>query len=393
MYHGIVMGLAWGVFAPISIFIPFLRKIEILQKGNRWLQIHFATGMAVALLSTVGLALAAGAKSPTYSYGADGDATGDMHVAMGIMVFSVLWIQALMGCAMPRITSEPNCDSDTEVDGRPNTSTTGSKLRNLKQQQYDSDTTQDQSSVESCADTSGQRRGLRTMFLSSKVFDDDGMLVPSLSRYTQYLPSWAITRGDDKSVKAESTTILSTALMEGDDGKEIRVAELSPLRTAASSNNLETVEVIDFSPQKRSTTTNYSLNLNENTDGGEVSELESLPPTPKPAVPPTKKSDCLLYWTYTHRFLGFGLFAIALYTCNGGIVLQSEIASDEGSSSTTSWSKIRSLSIFWGITSGITAFLILFGLFYPRVQGRQRDRPDKKRNISLMSTASGECSC
>jgi hypothetical protein len=417
MYHGITMGLAWGIFAPISIFIPFIKSIPFFEKDNRWLRIHFLSGMVATLLTTIGLALAVHAKSPTHSDDVDDGQqyAVDVHVTMGSMVFAVLFIQAFMGCTIPTPSSKDRNDAvgsytENDVSGHHQKHQTDSQ----KQRQDVGETSDGgQSSVESI----GPSRGFRTMILSSGIFDDNGMLIPSLSRYKQYLPSRNVATGEDKSVMAESTTIMSTALVASDEGREIRVAEVSPFRTMASSDGIQSVEVVDFSPNKRKSPTmsKYYLDLphkNCTGDDGDVeddvSELESLPPiTPGRQDAGDddtgRKSDLLLCWIYTHRFLGVSLFGMALYTCNGGIILQSDI-DDNASSSSPSWTRSRSLSIFWGVTIGISVFMILLGIFYPctrkyRLEGqpghhKQNSNNNKNQGVlSQSSTASGELSC
>jgi hypothetical protein len=97
-----------------------------------------------------------------------------------------------------------------------------------------------------------------------------------------------------------------------------------------------------------------------------------------PGPPPTssdrlhKKSDFLICWIYTHHLLGMTLFAMALYTCHSGIVLQYEINhnSEDEDAADTSWTKNSAMRLFWGVTGSIVACILLVRCIYPLLQNK-----------------------
>jgi hypothetical protein len=86
--HGILMGIAWGVFAPLAIGAAYLKKLEILQKNAFWLRIHFYLTFSAAIFTVVGFVIAVAATKK------QGDLTHfqkDVHHKAGLAIFLLMF--------------------------------------------------------------------------------------------------------------------------------------------------------------------------------------------------------------------------------------------------------------------------------------------------------------
>lgn len=365
------MGVAWGVFAPVAVFIPLLRRLDFMEYDDRWKSIHFLASLTTVSLSVAGFALAVMASHPAYAIAAEKEEkqyfTGNMHVAMGVMVLVIVVVQAAMGCCIPgdRVDDDDESYWDSDEDSE---SEEGNEKSN-----------EDEKSKKS----SGP---LRTMTIDNKVVNPEGQLVPNLTAYKQYLPKRFSPAVQERARKrAESTTILGTAV---GTGNEYQVTTLTPRNMEAKSHRLEAIEVVDVPDLK------FVSKMNEESEkndalvptsltpiaSDEISALEDPAPPTTPGEKFHEKSDFLICWIYTHRLLGLALFAMALYTCHTGIVLQSEIiVNSEEEDAPTYWTKELTLLMFWSVTGGIIALMLLVRFVYPYLQNMFRMRKETDR--------------
>jgi hypothetical protein len=369
LYHGVLMGLAWGVFAPIAIFIPLLRKLDFLAFDDRWRSIHLLSSLSMVFLTAAGFALALMAGHPSFALEEVEEKqyfTGNMHVAMGIMVLVIMILQAIMGCCIPG----ENVDDDG-----------GSYWESESESDEDES---DGADKDKEADKKSQHSSpLRLMLLDNKVKNELGEMVPNRTAFKQYLPKRLTPDVQERARKrAEATTILGTAV---GNGSEHKVASLTPRKTEAKSHRLEAIEVVDVPD------IDFVANMNKETDkndelvptkvvveSDEVSELEE-PDEHKTEEEPPEKSDFLICWIYTHRLLGLVLFVMALYTCHTGILSQAEILASreaEEEDFSTWWTQEKCLLLFWCVTSGIIALVILVRYAYPSMQTAWRRRKE-----------------
>jgi hypothetical protein len=376
------MGTAWGVFAPVAIFIPLLRKLDFMEFDDRWKSIHFLSSLTTVVLTVAGFALAVVAANPKYSTtGKDNEQyfTGNMHVTMGVMVLSITVLQAAMGCCIP--SDRVNLDDDNSNDSGDNESSSNSSWDSPDDVKSDDHTIKnhDDNNEEETTKKSGP---LRTMMVDNKVVNPEGQLVPNRTAYKQYLPKRFNPALQERARKrAESTTILGSAV---GTGNKHQVASLTPRKMDAKSHQLEAIEVVDvpdlylISKMNEDSARNDALvptNLQtvHNCDE-EVSALEDpLPPKTPLNDRLHKKSDFLICWIYTHHLLGLTLFAMALYACHSGIVLQTEINQQSSTElDTTNNDSTQLLLLFWGVTGGIIVLILLVRYLYPNLQNMCR---------------------
>eukprot|EP00536_Pseudo-nitzschia_multiseries_P003435 jgi/Psemu1/301964/fgenesh1_kg.53_\ len=96
--HGILMGVAWGILAPLAIGAAYLRRnLPILQKGALWLKIHLFLCVLVALLTFVGFVVAVVA---TLKDG-EGIFDDDFHHMAGFAILVLVFVQAFAGYFRP----------------------------------------------------------------------------------------------------------------------------------------------------------------------------------------------------------------------------------------------------------------------------------------------------
>jgi hypothetical protein len=102
--HGILMGLAWGFFAPVAIVSAICRRL--IPGEGVWFQIHRAANTLCCILTIAGFGLAVaaydGAGVPHFS---------GTHQRIGIAIFIIVLVQVLNGMLRPHI-SRPNGDDE-----------------------------------------------------------------------------------------------------------------------------------------------------------------------------------------------------------------------------------------------------------------------------------------
>ncbi|KAG7342967.1 hypothetical protein IV203_020912 [Nitzschia inconspicua] len=381
LYHGVFMGLAWGVFAPIAIFIPLLRKLDFMEFDDRWKSIHFLSSLTTVVLSAAGFALAVMAANPVYSINGEKEKqyfTGNMHVAMGVIIVVVMVMQALMGCCIP----SDQTDDDDDYDDSSWDSEIESDSEDDRKEKND--------------DTKSKRSSgpLHTMMIDNKTVNEEGQLVPNRTAYKQYIPKRLTFAVQERAKnRAEATTILGSAV---GSGVEHQVANLTPRKTEAKSHRLEAIEVVDLPDVTFVSKMNEEAEKNDaqvpttltSIQSDDVSELEDPAPPKETSGTLREKSDFLICWIYTHRLLGLVLFALALYTCHTGLVLQSEMTADSEEEMPTHWTKQVMLLIFWGVTCGIIVLILLVRFIYPCLQDMYRGQEEANRSTPIKSNIS-----
>jgi hypothetical protein len=96
--HGILMGLAWGIFVPLGIGAAYLRKLNFLQTDALWICLHFYCSVTAVIFTTAGFAFAVMATN------LDGDLPhfkDDVHHKAGLAIFILVFVQVLAGYFRP----------------------------------------------------------------------------------------------------------------------------------------------------------------------------------------------------------------------------------------------------------------------------------------------------
>lgn len=96
--HGILLGTAWGVFAPLAIGASYLRNsFNCLKNNGFWFQLHFALIMLVAVLTACGFFLAVVATQKDE----DPHFQEETHKKAGLTIFILVLFQILAGYFRP----------------------------------------------------------------------------------------------------------------------------------------------------------------------------------------------------------------------------------------------------------------------------------------------------
>lgn len=95
--HGILMGVAWGLLAPLAIGASMVRRLPFLQKNATWLKVHLYLNVLVVLLTTIGFGLVVAATNKN----GDDHFTENTHTKVGLAVFVLVFVQALFGYYRP----------------------------------------------------------------------------------------------------------------------------------------------------------------------------------------------------------------------------------------------------------------------------------------------------
>lgn len=135
--HGILMGVAWGILAPLAIGAAYLRNsLTILKENALWLRIHFHLCFHVALFTFVGFVLAVVATKQ------DDDLPHfkeDIHHQAGLAIFILVIVQAVAGIFRPSPVSSTNTErnvksgndesEETPIDAANLNSSSGDKIK------------------------------------------------------------------------------------------------------------------------------------------------------------------------------------------------------------------------------------------------------------------------
>jgi hypothetical protein len=96
--HGILLGIGWGIFAPLAIGVAYLRNnFTCLKKNALWLRLHFSLSMLVAICTVCGFFIAVAATNQ------EGDLhfKDDVHHKAGLAIFVLVTVQSIGGYFRP----------------------------------------------------------------------------------------------------------------------------------------------------------------------------------------------------------------------------------------------------------------------------------------------------
>jgi hypothetical protein len=113
--HGILMGIAWGILAPVAIGAAYLKKLKFLQKDALWLCIHFYGSLGVVVFTVFGFIFAVLATKE------EGDLphfSKDVHHKAGLAIFVLIFVQGLMGMFRPSPNSAPKNSKDDDSNNK-----------------------------------------------------------------------------------------------------------------------------------------------------------------------------------------------------------------------------------------------------------------------------------
>jgi Eukaryotic cytochrome b561 len=144
--HGILMAIAWGVFAPLAVGASYLKKTKFLQKDALWLCLHFYLSFAAVIFTVFGFVFAILATQ------LEGDPhfKKDTHHKAGLAIVLLVIVQALAGFFRPS-PNTPKSDADNKPKGvssanSSNTSQDGEEGREIAtSEERDADSSIDES--------------------------------------------------------------------------------------------------------------------------------------------------------------------------------------------------------------------------------------------------------
>lgn len=124
--HGILLGIAWGIFAPLAIGAAYLRNMKCLKNNALWLRLHFGLNSLVAVLTVCGFSIAVAAIKQ------DDDLphfVDDVHRKAGLAIFLLVVIQAAAGYFRPGLPhGPPKVAGGSTVSARPASSSQSPNL-------------------------------------------------------------------------------------------------------------------------------------------------------------------------------------------------------------------------------------------------------------------------
>jgi len=103
--HGMLMGIAWGILAPLAIGAAYLRNKFVFLKDNaRWLTVHFILCALVALLTVLGSVTAFMAVQQE----GDEHFDDDPHQIIGLTIIVLVLVQVIAGYFRPSPVPSPS---------------------------------------------------------------------------------------------------------------------------------------------------------------------------------------------------------------------------------------------------------------------------------------------
>jgi hypothetical protein len=113
--HGLVAGIAWGILSPLAIGASVVRQ---LFKGPLWFKIHRGLNMLVVLSTVVAFILAVVAinlETPEGAKATHFSSDPNPHRLVGLVIFIVALVQALLGIFRPHATEPGETKTTTRL--------------------------------------------------------------------------------------------------------------------------------------------------------------------------------------------------------------------------------------------------------------------------------------
>jgi len=109
MTHGVLMALAWGLFAPLAVGTAVLRvfvdRLAGEQNKGLWFKVHFCFNILVLLLTIIGCTIAFVAKREQKVDGVQ--LVISSHGRVGISILVLVVLQSIAGCFRPALPKAP----------------------------------------------------------------------------------------------------------------------------------------------------------------------------------------------------------------------------------------------------------------------------------------------
>jgi hypothetical protein len=260
--HGLFMGFAWGILAPLAIGASFFRNLVFLEKDVRWFKLHMYLNLAVAFLTFVGFFLAVRA---TNKEGGQSHFKDDSHHKTGLTIFLFVLAQCFLGYFRP---SKESSNASRAKEGNQVTKEIGDDGNIPKE---DSTTILAESTEKAAAKSSEEDQG----------FELDMAEITAMTEKTDEKDANEL----DVSKDDDSWSLFTPPPPPSDEKEDGEGQEMEPkssLHADASSRS-----AADDSYHK------WVLRV----------------------------SDLRAYWKYAHRIMGIILIALAWFNCHTGIEL------------------------------------------------------------------------
>jgi hypothetical protein len=107
IWHGILMGVSWGILMPLAIGSSMLRETLCLPPGS-WLKLHYSHNMFAIACMIVSFAIAVHATNTNTFAGEDPKHFDDLkHRTIGLVIFLIVFLQAASGFMRPNGPKKP----------------------------------------------------------------------------------------------------------------------------------------------------------------------------------------------------------------------------------------------------------------------------------------------
>jgi hypothetical protein len=299
--HGIFMGLAWGLCAPLAIGASLFRNIGFLEKNGLWFKLHMYLNATVAFLTFIGFFLAVRA---TNKEGGQGHFKDETHHKVGLTIFLFVLAQCVLGYFRPK--KEKNAtDAEEEksveviVKDNDNLSKDDSTILEVEPSE--------KAEAASASGEPGEEEG----------FELDMANINKLNEAAQ-----------EDAAKDDDAWSLFTPPPPPPEESQPTEADVDGQREVVEANdNAEEVEV-------QSTSSFKSFEELKQETSSDDSRFRVI-------------------WKLVHRILGVILLSLAWFNCHTGIVLYSEKYDTDN--------ERQLLNVFWGFAATIAVIFLLQG--------------------------------
>ncbi|KAG7342936.1 cytochrome b561 [Nitzschia inconspicua] len=342
--HGLFMGFAWGLCAPLAIGSSLFRNIGFLKKNDLWFKLHMYLNATVAFLTFVGFFLAVRAAKKE---GGQGQFKDEIHHNVGLIIFLFVLVQCLLGYFRPH--TEENAPKTIEEKEEPNEESMMKETNISKDEStiLDTEPFEKAERASACPDENAEEEGFE-LDMNALAADAEKNKTAKRSKFywsffiqPPVSPTPEISEEqklDDLVAEFEKAGTSMNA--PGEDGNEDEKNG-----TAAHQDNHSWNF---FTPSQASppSETGEEQNLDQlqaKIKGGEIS----------PDKDESEMSKARMLWKITHRVLGVILLSLAWYNCTTGIVLFSEKYNVDN--------ERQLLNVFWGFAATIAVLFLVQG--------------------------------